>query len=287
MAQVSRIVNYNVEQECNSFLRTVVHDWMSVYQSKAIPIPRFPPRDGSVNFIGRLAREILRITDPANTSYIETMSAWYDTKTEGAPVSCGGVGVVMGRDGKGCSQEWGTPCQCVKMHASPATIILAVWVDKLFAKASGGLGEYLLLACQAKWCILWYLSALSKSTNVFTLFYICLTPGYMVYVLSSRGDIDLHPTVLCLLCVAGEVMNSRICFQLQNGIGSFGLAGMDRFFSFMIVKNLQNFQKFLRREISTNRNVVMLHKELATSLCVQYRTVHLCVFMYLCGHVCL
>lgn len=39
--EVSRIVNYNVEQECNSFLRTVIHDWMSVYQSKSIPIPRY------------------------------------------------------------------------------------------------------------------------------------------------------------------------------------------------------------------------------------------------------
>ena len=40
-----------------------VHDWQSVYQSTTIPIPKFPPVDESVNFIGRLAREILRITD--------------------------------------------------------------------------------------------------------------------------------------------------------------------------------------------------------------------------------
>jgi hypothetical protein len=30
--QVSRIINYNVEQECNRFLRTIVHDYQSVYQ---------------------------------------------------------------------------------------------------------------------------------------------------------------------------------------------------------------------------------------------------------------
>ena len=41
-----------------------VLDFQSVYQSKTIPIPRYAPVDGSVNFIGRLAREILRITDP-------------------------------------------------------------------------------------------------------------------------------------------------------------------------------------------------------------------------------
>lgn len=62
--EVSRIINYNVEQECNSFLRAKVYDWQSIYQSTTIPIPIFPPVDESVNFIGRLAREILRITDP-------------------------------------------------------------------------------------------------------------------------------------------------------------------------------------------------------------------------------
>lgn len=79
--EVSRIINYNVEQECNSFLRTKVMDWESIYQSTAIPIPRFAPIDESVNFIGRLAREIIRMTDPRLTSYIDQMKAWYDLKT--------------------------------------------------------------------------------------------------------------------------------------------------------------------------------------------------------------
>ncbi|KAK2144442.1 hypothetical protein LSH36_756g00059 [Paralvinella palmiformis] len=80
--EMSRIVNYNVEQECNSFLRTKVLDWQSVYQSTAIPIPRFSPTDNSINFIGRLAREILTITDPKTTTYIDQMNAWYDQKTK-------------------------------------------------------------------------------------------------------------------------------------------------------------------------------------------------------------
>ena len=43
---------------------TQIHDWQSVYQSTTIPIPRFPRSDSeSVTFVGRLAREILRITD--------------------------------------------------------------------------------------------------------------------------------------------------------------------------------------------------------------------------------
>ncbi|XP_047110859.1 LOW QUALITY PROTEIN: WASH complex subunit 5 [Schistocerca piceifrons] len=80
--EVSRIISYNVEQECNSFLRNKVQDWQSVYQSRTIPIPRFPPADNtSVNFIGRLARELLRVTDPKCTVYIEQKTAWYDMKT--------------------------------------------------------------------------------------------------------------------------------------------------------------------------------------------------------------
>lgn len=80
--EISRIINYNVEQECNSFLWTKVQDWESIYQSTAIPIPRFAPVDESVNFIGRLAKEIIRITDPKSTSYVDQMKAWYDMKTK-------------------------------------------------------------------------------------------------------------------------------------------------------------------------------------------------------------
>ncbi|GFW82443.1 WASH complex subunit 5 [Trichonephila clavipes] len=80
--EMSRIINYNVEQECNAFLRHKVQDWQSIHQSRTIPIPYFPPLDNlSVNFIGRLAREVLRITDPRTTVYIDQTTTWYDVKT--------------------------------------------------------------------------------------------------------------------------------------------------------------------------------------------------------------
>ncbi|MBZ3881954.1 WASH complex subunit strumpellin [Sciurus carolinensis] len=79
--EVSRIINYNVEQECNNFLRTKIQDWQSMYQSTHIPIPKFPPVDESVTFIGRLCREILRITDPKMTCHIDQLNTWYDMKT--------------------------------------------------------------------------------------------------------------------------------------------------------------------------------------------------------------
>ncbi|XP_017775271.1 PREDICTED: WASH complex subunit strumpellin isoform X2 [Nicrophorus vespilloides] len=81
--EVTRIINYNVERECNGFLRNKVHDWESSFQSRYVPIPHYAPTDSvSENFIGRLAREILRITDPKSTIYIAQTSTWYDIKSQ-------------------------------------------------------------------------------------------------------------------------------------------------------------------------------------------------------------
>jgi WASH complex subunit strumpellin len=92
--EFSRIIYFHVEQECNSFLKKKVFDYESIFQSKSIPIPVYaplPPPSGSsefsVNFIGRLAREILRITDPRLTYYVEKKSAWFDLKTREEVVS--------------------------------------------------------------------------------------------------------------------------------------------------------------------------------------------------------
>jgi len=61
-----------------------VHDWQSAYQSDAIPIPRFLPTDEhSATFMGRLAREIMRQTDPVRTVYLFPLSAWYDVSEGG------------------------------------------------------------------------------------------------------------------------------------------------------------------------------------------------------------
>jgi WASH complex subunit strumpellin len=77
--EFSRIINYAVEQESNSFLAKKIYDWQSVYQSDAIPIPKFPSLDReSVNFMGRLARELLRQTDVRVAVYVEGMQGWYD-----------------------------------------------------------------------------------------------------------------------------------------------------------------------------------------------------------------
>ena len=56
-----------------------IHDWQSVYQSTTIPIPHFPRVDASsITFVGRLAQEILRITDTRwiATSVVLTLLGW-------------------------------------------------------------------------------------------------------------------------------------------------------------------------------------------------------------------
>ena len=78
--ELSRIINFNVEQECNSFFKkkTLAED--STYQSKSVPIPNFPAIDKSLerNFIGRLVFSLLRLTSPKTCVYSMQSGGWYD-----------------------------------------------------------------------------------------------------------------------------------------------------------------------------------------------------------------
>ncbi|EDW41676.1 WASH complex subunit homolog 5 [Drosophila sechellia] len=82
LEESQRIINYNVEKECNAFLRNKVQEFQSEHQSQIIAIPNFPPLlgDPSNNFIGRLAHEILRCTDPKQTIFLDLKSNWYEKK---------------------------------------------------------------------------------------------------------------------------------------------------------------------------------------------------------------
>lgn len=62
--ELFRVISLNVEQECNLYCRRKVMEFESIYQSKNIQIPVYPPIDSlSMNFIGRLAQEFIRLTD--------------------------------------------------------------------------------------------------------------------------------------------------------------------------------------------------------------------------------
>ncbi|XP_063722713.1 WASH complex subunit 5-like [Symsagittifera roscoffensis] len=80
--EYTRVMHYNVERECNVFLRVKISDQDSQFQSSTIPIPKYPPTDqDSVTFVGRLGREMLRVTDFSSTVYIEQSGAWFDLKS--------------------------------------------------------------------------------------------------------------------------------------------------------------------------------------------------------------
>lgn len=65
LEELSRIIGHNVEIECNSFMSAKLLDWQSNNQITGVPVPLFEPCDNqSRTFIGRLARELIRITSP-------------------------------------------------------------------------------------------------------------------------------------------------------------------------------------------------------------------------------
>uniref|UniRef100_A0A182NJL2 Strumpellin n=1 Tax=Anopheles dirus TaxID=7168 RepID=A0A182NJL2_9DIPT len=83
--EMARIVRFNVEKECQPFLKSKLHDGVDGEEAgggELVPIPVYVPLDmTSINFMGRLAREVLRVTDPRTTIYIDICSSWYDYKT--------------------------------------------------------------------------------------------------------------------------------------------------------------------------------------------------------------
>uniref|UniRef100_A0A182IM32 Strumpellin n=1 Tax=Anopheles atroparvus TaxID=41427 RepID=A0A182IM32_ANOAO len=82
--EMHRIVQFNVEKECQPFLKSKpAQGGLDDDGGEGlVPIPVYQPLDmTSINFMGRLAREVLRITDPKTTVYIDICSSWYDFKT--------------------------------------------------------------------------------------------------------------------------------------------------------------------------------------------------------------
>lgn len=67
----------------NSLSIPQIYDWQSAFQSQAIPIPVFttpanapPAARASVNFMGRLIRELLLQTDTRRTIYVDSNQGW-------------------------------------------------------------------------------------------------------------------------------------------------------------------------------------------------------------------
>jgi WASH complex subunit strumpellin len=81
--EFTRIVNFNVDMEANSFMQKKIYHWNSKYQSDSIPIPYFERESEKETYsiLGRLVQHILALTDPRRTIYVPALGSWYELAT--------------------------------------------------------------------------------------------------------------------------------------------------------------------------------------------------------------
>ena len=81
--EMNRIINFNVEMECNNFFVKKVYHWNSKYQSDTAPIPYFdkPNKDSIYSFLGAIIKQLLMLIQSGTTIvYIPHYCAWFDFK---------------------------------------------------------------------------------------------------------------------------------------------------------------------------------------------------------------
>ena len=94
-SELARIFKFLLEQETNPLVKTKVLASESIYQSRAVPIPLHTinpnvaggiasvVNNSAITFIGRLANEIVSLTNPKNTIFVPARQSWYDSRTLG------------------------------------------------------------------------------------------------------------------------------------------------------------------------------------------------------------
>ena len=94
-SELARIFRFLLEQETNPLVKIKVLASESTYQSRAVPIPLHTinsnvaggitsvVNNSAITFIGRLANEIVALTNPKNTIFVPARQSWYDSRTLG------------------------------------------------------------------------------------------------------------------------------------------------------------------------------------------------------------
>ena len=96
-----RVVAFNVEQQCNRYLKRKIIPSQSQYQSRAIPIPSVGKNN---NFMGRLEIALLDLTRPGYSCFSPECSSWYYQNGE---LACGMHIFGLLSRGIGVSGLWG------------------------------------------------------------------------------------------------------------------------------------------------------------------------------------
>ncbi|XP_043465727.1 WASH complex subunit 5 isoform X3 [Leptopilina heterotoma] len=79
--EVTYIIDNAVEEECKGSIWTPLKVW-PCNQDEKLSTHTVQSDFSSLTFMGRLAQELIRITDPKTTVYIEHTLAWYDLKSQ-------------------------------------------------------------------------------------------------------------------------------------------------------------------------------------------------------------
>ncbi|XP_046411198.1 WASH complex subunit 5 isoform X1 [Neodiprion fabricii] len=77
--EITFIINDAVEQECKGLIWVPGRRNLRKNKINSLLVSN---DSNSINFMGRIVRELLRVTDPKTTVYIEHTIAWYDLKTQ-------------------------------------------------------------------------------------------------------------------------------------------------------------------------------------------------------------
>jgi len=84
--ELGRLMNFATEQESNVWKKVKILPFNSPYQSKEVPITLPNLEDPlATTFLGKLANELLSLTDVKSTVYLTETSTWYGLKTH-API---------------------------------------------------------------------------------------------------------------------------------------------------------------------------------------------------------
>jgi WASH complex subunit strumpellin len=81
LLEFSRIVNFNVDMECNNYMSKKMYHWKSRFQSETIPIRylRDVKVGESYSFLGRLVQHLLVMTQ--KNVYMPALGAWFEVST--------------------------------------------------------------------------------------------------------------------------------------------------------------------------------------------------------------
>lgn len=81
LEEFSRIVNFNVEMECNSYMHRKLYPWKSRFYAEGIPTEAYQQGVYPCSFLGRLMHAVLSMARAS--MYLPALGSWYDVTTRG------------------------------------------------------------------------------------------------------------------------------------------------------------------------------------------------------------